>query len=163
MQALDSLPIQLIPATQVHLLEIMPWFPTAYSCRIWGGPEFRFPFTLETFLADSKLATIASYALIEGAAEVAAFGQFYSRVGRCHLCRLAVAPDRRGRGLGAQLIEALLREGKKALDATEGSLFVHGNNATAITLYKRLGFVFSTYPEPGFHIPDSHYMVSPCG
>ena len=97
----------LIEATKAHVPEIMTWFPTEHSCRVWGGPEFRFPMTVETFLADSKLLSLASYALIRESAELCGFGQFYLRIGRCHLSRLAVAPAHRGQGFGTQLIEML--------------------------------------------------------
>jgi ribosomal protein S18 acetylase RimI-like enzyme len=84
------------------------------------------------------------------------------RVGRCHLSRLAVAPAHRGRGLGTQLIEMLLREAKKTLGITQSSLFVHVTNTSAIALYERLGFTRSPYPEPGLEIPNSYYMISSC-
>jgi ribosomal protein S18 acetylase RimI-like enzyme len=156
---LGNLPIQLIEATEAHVPQIMTWFPTEDSCRVWGGPEFRFPFTAETFLADSKLTSMPSYALVRESAEVCGFGQFYLRVARCHLSRLAVAPAYRGQGLGTQLIEMLLQEGKKTLGVTQGSLFVHVTNTSAIALYERLGFIRSPYPEPGVGIQNSHYMI----
>ena len=93
--------------------------------------------------------------------ELCGFGQFYLRAGRCHLSRLAVAPAHRGRGLGTQLIEMLLREGKRTLGVTQSSLFVHLSNATAIALYERLGFPRTPYPEPGFDLPNSYYMTLP--
>ena len=105
---MENLPVQLVEVAEAHAPQFMTWFPTEHSCRVWGGPEFRFPFTLETFLADSKLTRLPSYALIRDKAELCGFGQFYLRVGRCHLSRLAVAPAHRGRGLGTQLIRMLL-------------------------------------------------------
>jgi ribosomal protein S18 acetylase RimI-like enzyme len=153
------MPLQLIKATNAHVPELMTWFPTAHSCRVWGGPEFRFPFTVETFLADSKLLSLASYALIRELGELCGFGQFYLRVGRCHLARLAVAPSHRGQGFGTQLIEMLRREGQTTLGVTESSLFVHVSNTSAIALYERLGFTRAPYPEPGLAIPNSLYMI----
>jgi len=138
----------------------MTWFATEHSCRVWGGPEFRFPFTAETFLADSALARLPSYALIRESAELCGFGQFYLRAGRCHLSRLAVAPAHRGRCLGTQLIERLLQEGKKKLGITQSSLFVHVTNTSAIALYERLGFMRCAYPDPGLEIPNCYYMIS---
>jgi ribosomal protein S18 acetylase RimI-like enzyme len=139
---------------------MMTWFATEHSCHVWGGPEFRFPFTAETFLADSKLTRLPSYALIRESAELCGFGQFYLRAERCHLSRLAIAPAHRGRGLGTQFIEMLLREGKKTLGVTRSSLFVHTSNTSAIALYERLGFTQSPYPEPGLEIPNAYYMIS---
>jgi ribosomal protein S18 acetylase RimI-like enzyme len=140
---------------------MMTWFPTEHSCHVWGGPEFRFPFTAESFLADSKLTRLPSYALIRESAELCGFGQFYLRAGRCHLSRLAVAPGHRGRGLGTQLIKMLVQEGTKTLGVTQSSLFVHITNTFAIALYERLGFARSPYPEPGLEIPNTYYMISP--
>jgi ribosomal protein S18 acetylase RimI-like enzyme len=156
----DGNPLQLIEATKAHVPELMTWFPTEHSCRVWGGPQFRFPFTVETFLADSKLTSLASYALVRESAELCAFGQFYLRVGRCHLARLVVAPSHRGQGFGTRLIEMLLREGHQSLGVTESSLFVHVGNTSAIALYERLGFTRASYPEPGLAIPNSLYMIS---
>jgi ribosomal protein S18 acetylase RimI-like enzyme len=150
----------LIDASQTHLPQIMSWFATEESCKLWGGPEFRFPFTYETFLADSKLLSIASYGLLVESAELCGFGQFYLRAGRCHLSRLAVAPAHRGRGFGTQLIALLQQKGQEALRVTESSLFVHVNNRSAMALYERLGFTRAAYPEPGFQIPNAYYMIS---
>ena len=152
--------VDLVEATRAYLPQIMAWFPTEHSCRVWGGPDLRFPFTAETFLADSKLTSLPSYVLVEEPDEPCGFGQFYLRAGRCHLSRLAVAPAARGRGLGTRLIELLLRTGKTTLGVTESSLFVHVTNTSAIALYERLGFARAAYPEPDLAIPDSHYMIS---
>ena len=153
-------PLHLVKATREHLLRMGSWFPDQESCRVWGGPEFRFPFTAETFLADSKWADLASHALIRNSTELCGFGQFYLRAGRCHLGRLAISPDCRGQGLGTQLIALLQKAGKQQLGTTEYSLFVSFTNTAAKALYERLGFKCVPYPEKGFEIPDCHYMVA---
>jgi ribosomal protein S18 acetylase RimI-like enzyme len=157
---MDNHTLQLIKATEAHAPQIMTWFPDEHSARIWGGPAFRFPFTSETFLADSKLAVLPSYVLVRDRGELCAFGQFYLRAGRCHLSRLAVAPTRRGRGLGTQLIQMLMQEGTKTLGVTESSLFVHITNTSALALYQRLGFTCAPYPEPALMLADCHYMIA---
>ena len=157
---LDNRPLQFIKATETYAPQIMTWFPDEHSCRVWGGPAFRFPFTPETFLTDSKFAELPSYVLIREPAELCAFGQFYLRAGRCHLGRLAVAPTQRGRGVGTQLIRMLMREGTKTLGVTESSLFVHITNTSAMALYQRLGFTCASYPEPDLMIPNSYYMIA---
>jgi ribosomal protein S18 acetylase RimI-like enzyme len=157
---MDMDPLRLIEATREHLLQMRSWFPSQDSCRIWGGPEFRFPFTEQTFLADSKYAEFPSYALIRGSTELCGFGQFYRRAGRCHLSRLAISPECRGQGLGTQLIALLQKTGKERLGTTEYSLFVSVTNTAAKALYERLGFTCMPYPEKGFAIPNSDYMVA---
>jgi ribosomal protein S18 acetylase RimI-like enzyme len=148
----------LLPATQAHLPEIMSWFADADSVRIWGGWQFRFPFTPESFAADVQLAERPSYVLKDAGA-VQGFGQVYLRVGRCHFGRLAVAPDARGQGLGTRLLLALTEEGQRELDVPEYSLFVSRQNVQAEKLYRRLGFVHADYPEAG--VPEDYaYMVA---
>jgi len=135
----------------------MRWFPSRESCQIWGGPEFRFPFTAETFRADCHLE-LPSWVLLDGGGMLCGFGQYYLRAGRCHLARLAIAPSHRGRGFGARLIELLCDEGKGALGVEHCSLFVAVANTTAMALYERLGFARAAYPGD-LPIPDCHYMV----
>jgi ribosomal protein S18 acetylase RimI-like enzyme len=142
--------------TPAHLLELMVWFPSLESCQTWGGPEFRFPFTAETFRADCHLE-LPSWVLLDGRAVLCGFGQYYPRAGRCHLARLAVAPSLRRRGLGMRLIELLSDAGKAALGVEHCSLFVAIANTTAMALYERLGFACAAYP--GDPLPGCHYMV----
>ena len=151
-------PLTLASASASHLLQMMSWFPSAESCRIWGGPEFRFPFTAETFQADCQPPERHSFALLEAGGVLCGFGQYYLRAGRCHLARLAIAPACRGRGLGTRLIELLAYAGKAALRVEQCSLFVSAANTSALALYQRLGFTRTDYPGgPG--VPGAHYMV----
>jgi ribosomal protein S18 acetylase RimI-like enzyme len=143
-----------------RLPELMSWFPDEASCHTWGGPEFRFPFTAATFREDAKLASLATRTLVADDGTLAGFGQFYLRVGRCHLGRLAIAPDARGRGLGATLVRELCRQGSIALGVESFSLFVVPGNDRALQLYRRLGFSPVPYPEPTPALDPYIYMVA---
>ncbi len=79
--------------------------------------------------------------------EFIAFGQFYLRLGHCHLGRLVVNPQHRGQGIINQLIQQLAIKGTKTLGNTSLSLFVLTTNPSAINAYKRLGFNEFIYPE----------------
>jgi ribosomal protein S18 acetylase RimI-like enzyme len=137
---------------------MMNWFPSAQSCRIWGGPEFRFPFTAETFRADCQFADRPSFTLLDAGGALCGFGQYYLRAGRCHLARLVIAPACRGRGFGTRLIELLADAGKAALGVEQCSLLVSTANTSALALYQRLGFACADYPGgPG--VPGAYYMV----
>ena len=77
------------------LPELMAWFPDAITLRTWGGPAFRHPFTPESFREDAKVDEIDSWSLVGDDGALAAFGQCYLRVGRCHgLCKGAVGRPR---------------------------------------------------------------------
>ena len=142
-----------------RLPELMRWFPDADACRVWGGPSFRFPFTLESFRLDTRMDSLSTWGLMQGDA-LAGFGQYYLRAGRCHLGRLAIAPSLRGRGLGGTLVRELCRIGSSDLGIATYSLFVLPGNERALRLYERLGFSAARYPETGTAFDECTYMVA---
>ena len=149
------------PFDPASLSQLMQWFPDAQSLAVWGGPQFRWPFAPDTFRADAGIDSASSWRVLDEAAQrLLAFGQYYDRIGRCHLARLAVAPGMRGRGVGTYLIRQLCRRGAAELGPREYSLFVLVRNEQATLLYRRLGFEPATYPAP---MPISEpvlYMVA---
>ena len=147
------------PAKPEHLIQLMEWFSDARSCQMWGGMQFRYPFTSSSFEEDSRWQTLPSYVLLDDAEALLGFGQFYLRAGRCHLGRLVISPAHRAKGLGGWLIGGLTQLGTKTLNATECSLFVVKDNAPAIRLYEKLGFVRASYPEHDPDVAPFDYMV----
>src|SRR5690606_27253774 len=103
-----------------------------------------------------------SYVLVGASGELLAYGQYYLRVGRCHLGRLVVAPAHRGRGVGARLVHELVALGSAQLGVSECSLFVVAQNTRAVALYRRLGFTPSPYPEPDAETSPYLYMTAAC-
>jgi ribosomal protein S18 acetylase RimI-like enzyme len=144
-----------------ELRDLMSWFPDRTSCQTWGGLQFRFPFTEETFREDAKVQTLATWSLINSDGTFCAFGQYYPRLGRCHLGRLAVAPALRGRGIGRTLVQEIARRGLNDLGVDYCSLFVLPGNERAARLYSRLGFSAQPYPEPEPAFDACIYMVAP--
>ena len=142
------------------LPELMSWFPDALSCGVWAGPQFRFPFSEATFREDSRIGHLSSWSLPAADSSLGAFGQYYLRLGRCHLARLAVAPALRGQGIGGTLIRELCDRGCQELGTDSCSLFVLAGNAPALQLYRRLGFMEVTYPEPTSMVNGILYMVA---
>jgi hypothetical protein len=116
--------------------KVMTWLPDAASVKIWGGPNFRFPFTQATFREDCRLDMMDSFSLRNANGELAAFGQAYERDGRGHLARLISNPD-----------------------YEEYSLFVYRDNIPAYQCYLSLGFVVQNYPE-GAPMPDKCYFLT---
>lgn len=147
----------IVPVDASHLAEMMTWFPDADACLVWGGDQFRFPFTAESFRHDSRVDHLPSCALMDDDGAFVGFGQYYRREGRCHLARLAIAPAHRGRGFGTALVDALSHRGREELGVDEDSLFVLEHNVDAQRLYKRLGFDFATYPEA---LPPAHLYMT---
>ena len=70
---------------------------------------------------------------------VAAFCAFWLVAGQAHINNLAVVPGLRGRGLGTQLLEAVIGEVAQ-LGATVMTLEVRESNTPALQLYQRACF-----------------------
>lgn len=90
------------------------------------------------------------------------FGQYYTRLERQHLCRIAVNPSARGLGLGKVLVQKLIQQARSTLSDSSNalSLFVNKDNTVAMGLYMSLGFEIVEYPQqPPVGIEHCHYMV----
>ena len=142
-----------------RLAELMAWFKDAQSLRTWGGPEFRFPFSAASFREDSRVDGIDSFALVAEDGALAAFGQCYLRIERCHFGRVGVAPQLRGLGLGTRILQEMAVWGQQRFGPRELSLFVKHDNEAAHRLYRRLGFREAPYPDPAF-AAGMHYMIA---
>ena len=153
--------MKLIVATESDISQLMTWFPTERSVDIWGGPEFRYPFTPATFYEDVHFRDMASYCLVDISGETQGFGQIYERHGRINLARLVVSPDRRGQGIGKQLVSLLMEQGRKDIPLREFSLYVYVDNNPARACYAAMGFEESEYPENDEMADTCVYMTRP--
>ena len=135
------------PALDTDIVQIMSWFPDAESTDIWGGPRFRFPFSMQSFREDLRLDEMASWALRGPDGVLAAFGQSYERSGRGHLARLVANPVMRGQGAGKRLIQQIISRLEASHAYDEYSLFVYRHNEPAFWCYRALGFNVVDYPD----------------
>ncbi len=151
--------MNLVPANTEHFQVLKTWFPDLKSAQEWGGPAIRHPFTDAAFLEDIHWQKMTAYSLLGEENELTGFGQYYERVGRCHLARLVVAPSHRSKGLGHRFIYELLKVGMQDLGVNECSLFVMHSNKNAIRCYTSLNFVPAPYPPGQQVLSDIGFMV----
>jgi len=137
---LQSTVSTLVNAQPSHLTTIMTWLESRQSIIDWGGPNIRYPFSLDSLIEDINLQTIDSLCLVDENTNLLAFGQCYKRLGRCHLGRLIVSPNHRGQGRIKELIDQLIITGSQKHQTPECSLFVFEHNISAITAYLKYGF-----------------------
>lgn len=149
----------LAPAADAEFDDVMSWFPDAHSVDIWAGPNFRYPFTSETFREDCRVDVMASYVLRNSAGELVAFGQSYEREGRGHLARLVSNPAMRRQGAGKKLIRMIIAALEMSGDYDEYSLFVYRDNTPAYQCYLSLGFVVVEYPDDA-PMPDKCFFLT---
>jgi ribosomal-protein-alanine N-acetyltransferase len=123
-------------------LVIAGWIPDAAACARWAGPQLAYPFDPGQLPQLLQVQPGASYVLCQEDAEILGFGQYRLRQpGVAHLCRIAVAPQARGRGLGKKLCSLLLDEAVRAHGVEAATLRVYRDNPAARALYAGLGFV----------------------
>ncbi len=140
--------MELREANKADCLLLMSWFEDKAALQIWSGPNVRYPLNQESFTEDIQLAKLDSYILEDEDNNLVAFGQFYERLGRCHLGRLVVNPIYRRQGFGELLIKKLGQKGQSTLGLKGLSLFVLKTNKVALALYRKMDFEITDYPEP---------------
>ena len=79
------------------------------------------------------------YVLRTPGGQVAAFCAFWRVADQAHINNLAVRPELRGRGLGAEMLKAIVTEAER-LGAGSLTLEVRRSNIAAQRLYQRAGF-----------------------
>ncbi len=150
--------MHLVKPTKLHIAEMMNWFPDEKSLFQWSGPNFKYPYDLDSFTRDLKLRKLGSYSLVDEIGSLVAFGQFYLRLKRCHLGRLVVSPTQRDKGIGRILISQLSQQGCQQLTVDSCSLFVLSDNRAALKLYTSCGFIEAIYPEK-ISIENCLYLI----
>jgi ribosomal protein S18 acetylase RimI-like enzyme len=144
---------------------MMTWIKDERQLSAWAGPNFRYPFTRESFTQDLRLGDLASYCLLgptitaaNGPDELLAVGQIYQRLDKRHLARLLVAPKQRGKGLAKVLIKFLSILGRQRMELAGASLLVLPENSAAVQVYTSIGFEVVKYPRQ--HMLNDHlYMI----
>ena len=102
--------------------------------------SFNNPTTREWYEGELKRPDVCFiYLLRTPEYRVAAFCSLWLVVDQIHINNLAVLPELRGRGLGTQLLEAVIAEAAH-LGATLLTLEVRASNQPALRLYARAGF-----------------------
>ena len=158
----NSISLSLVKACSNDALEVLNWFTSEKQIKDWGGPAMYYPISVAKFLSTLNLTESSSFKLVQQgkANETLAFGQFYVRLGRHHLARLAVSPNSRGQGIGRHLVNGLIKKAHLSQTAKGDSLYVMHDNPVAISLYQSLGFTFAEYPDSlPKGLDDYLYMV----
>jgi ribosomal-protein-alanine N-acetyltransferase len=121
--------------------------------------SFNNPTTRAWYEAELKRPEVCFiYVLRTPDVPVAAFCAFWLVGGQAHINQFAVRPDLRGRGLGRQLIEAVIVEAAH-LGATSLTLEVRESNTPALRLYERTGFTRDAMRQNYYTNPVEHALI----
>ncbi len=99
----------------------------------------------------------ALFAAVEGGRVLGYGGEMFA-AGESGVTNLAVFPEYRGRGVGAALLDALIREAK-ARGAAFLTLEVRVSNAAARRLYARAGFSFQGVRPRYYDAPEEDAAI----
>ena len=128
-------------AEKSDLLTVLGWISGEHECRMWAGPNIRYPATPDTAWQDMEASDGNAYVLVDAASRVVGFGQVLSREGNVlHLGRLIVDPGLRGKGVGRDLCVRLMDMGCASQPTEYVTLNVYESNRAAVRLYQSLGF-----------------------
>lgn len=111
----------------IQALDAEVFGPDAWSALAWQGEWDRVPEMRHLVVAVDG-DQVVGFAVLSAVADVA------------DLHRVAVASDRRHRGIGAALVESVTTEAQRR-GCERMLLEVEATNGSAIALYERLGFV----------------------
>lgn len=118
------------------------WIADAAACARWAGPQLAYPFDPGQLSQLLQVEPGASHVLCREDGAIIGFGQYRLRQpGVAHLCRIAIAPQARGAGLGKKLCSLLLDEAVRAHGVGAATLRVYRDNPAARAIYAGLGFV----------------------
>ena len=139
--------MRLVPFGREHFDILAGWFASERDVVQWGGPLVRYPLDGSQMEAMLRLGEISPperrcWMAAEGADLVGHAQLAYDwRNGNARIGRVAIAPDRRGRGLARPMLRLIMAEAfaDPAIERLE--LYAIDYNRHAIRIYESLGFV----------------------
>ena len=132
--------VGLLRALAEALGEAAPFGTTEQAIRRWGfGP-------------DRRLWSMLAFAGPEARGVATYFPTFSTTRGAAgvYVQDLYVAPEARGRGLGQQLLAAVIRDAEARWDVAYLMLLVYDDNAAARGFYRRCGMALPDTERPAF-------------
>ncbi|MEJ2765356.1 GNAT family N-acetyltransferase [Photobacterium sp. MCCC 1A19761] len=123
-----------------HASELVNWFQTKEESLMWGGRVFDWPLNQSSIIQRATEDNLQFFTLVEGT-QVLGFIEFQRMsLTEVRLCRVAIHPAVRGKGLGRQLIQLSLLKIKALPHVTLVTLAVFQRNVVAKNCYESLGF-----------------------
>ena len=121
--------------------------------------SFTSPWTREMYLSELENRNV-SYCFLASYDEGPAIGfcSFWRVLDELHINNLAVLPDFRHRGIGAELLAFVLRYGA-GLGARRATLEVRRSNTPALMLYDRFGFTVAGIRRDYYTNPQEDALI----
>ena len=141
--------VVLIPFQPGHVTSLISWIESEEMLMQFAGPSFQFPLTASQLPYHRNDPKHLSFSLVNDLPrEMLGYGEIRLNHETAFLCRLIIAPEKRGKGFGKYLMQSLLSELNLRPEVRQVELNVFDFNITAINLYRQFGFV--TNPDKVF-------------
>lgn len=101
--------------------------------------SFSTPWSRAALAAEVLDNDLAWYLVMEDSQRIIGYAGMWIIIDEAHVTNIAIAPDRRGNGLGERLVRALMDSARER-GAVSMTLEVRQSNAAARQLYGKLGF-----------------------
>ena len=111
------------------------------------------------FSADFLRSSFSRYLVAEDDGEILGFVAFMNISGEIHINNIIVDPKHRKKGIGLELLEAVIDYYKDDKDVMGITLEVRVDNVPAISLYEKLGFVEVGYREKYYKNNKDAYIM----
>ena len=153
--------IRLEKFSSTHYANLISWVNNEEELMQFAGPAYSFPLTARQL--DESLSDTNRYAFIVVDVDT------NKNIGHCelylkdisfHLGRILIGDkNQRGKGIGQQIVTALLEFGFKNFDKTTAELNVFDWNVAAIECYKKVGFSINPDKKIERKIHDKTWMA----
>lgn len=95
--------------TDEDLSVVISWIKDKDVCKLWAGPQVRFPLSLDGLKEDIEFSEENTFSMINNGGEFLGLGQLIEKeAGRIHLARLIISPIQRGPSVYIHDFEAQL-------------------------------------------------------
>jgi RimJ/RimL family protein N-acetyltransferase len=155
--------VTLAPFADADIDRLIAWMSSSQLLGQWAASGFSFPLTQAQMRAHMRTSAES------GALIFKVLDQAHSVVGHVELGsidrfnrslrigRVVVAPERRGRGIGVDLMRSALRVAFDQLQMHRVELAVFDFNHAAIACYERVGFQREGVRREMFRSPDGYW------
>lgn len=116
--------------------------------------SFKTPWSIESIQTDICLNEFAYYFVAENETKILGFCGVHAVLDEGHIMNVAVHPDYRGQGIGEALLLTMMAYTRLEYYTLE----VRESNRSAISLYKRLGFVI-VGKRPNYYIDEDALIM----
>ncbi|WP_306352013.1 GNAT family N-acetyltransferase [Flavobacterium sp. '19STA2R22 D10 B1'] len=141
---------------------LIGWIPNEELLMQFAGPDFTYPLTttqLEKYV-DNPNAKIFKVVEIDSNTVVGHAELMVNNKNLVKLCRILVGSTaHRGKGLGQQIINALLEYSFTQLEYTKAELNVFDWNTSAIKCYEKVGFVINPSATRVTHFKENEWLA----